>query len=99
MKNHTKTKFKKLIETMVRRELRKLRLSENTDSGLYVIPSTPADLRKLEKWLSGSVYQAEINARENYAYFPEKTGLIDALEKDLTEEFDTFGISARFERA
>ncbi len=69
------------------------------ETGLNVIPSTPADFKKLEKWLNDSIYTAEvkIEGKQGYFFFPEEKENYDSLETELGKEFNKAKISARFE--
>ena len=68
-------------------------LKESKDSALMVTPSTDKDFKALKKWLDKSDCFAEVE--KGYFIFPEED--LDALEMELTKDFDKAGISASFE--
>jgi nicotinamide mononucleotide adenylyltransferase len=93
-------KLGKLIQTLNVKDVTLVFESKSlTETGLNVIPSTPADFKKLEKWLNDSIYTAEvkIEGKQGYFFFPEEKENYDSLEAELDKEFNKAKISARFE--
>jgi len=83
------------LKAIIKEEIQKL--NEERDTGLYVIASSPQDNKKIQRWMDKSDYSAEYDARENYWVFYEDESTYDALETELTKEFNKHNISARFE--
>lgn len=71
--------------------------SDFTGPGLVVTGRTPIDNNTIKDIIEDHQFIGYWNAREGYWFFPEEPETLDALEKELSATFDTFGIDARFE--
>lgn len=65
--------------------------------GLVVTGRTPLDNENIKDVIEDHSYMGIWNSREGYWFFPEEPETLDALEDELTDSFNTYGISARFE--
>lgn len=78
------------------KELLKQTLTES-QTGLWVTPSTQSDFEKIKRWLSRSSYYAEPDYKSKSYFFPEEKSAYGQLEMDLDNEFNQIGISVRYE--
>lgn len=78
------------------KELLKQKLTES-QTGLWVTPSTNSDFEKIRRWLRSSSYYAEENREYGSFFFPEEKSAYDDLELALNDEFNNLGISVRYE--
>jgi hypothetical protein len=65
--------------------------------GLVVTGRTPLDNNAIADMLDETDLYGVWNGREGYWFFPEDEETLDALEMELSREFDRRGIDARFE--
>jgi hypothetical protein len=65
-------------------------------TGLIVVGNTQLDNNEISNMLDETDYYGVWN-REGYWFFPENEETLDPLEMELSKEFDSRGINARFE--
>ena len=54
-----------------------------SETGLFVYPSTQTDFIRLNRWLNKSSHYAEVDKRNQRLFFPENPSGYDSLEEKL----------------
>lgn len=87
------------LRQIIKEEVR-LQITENkfNGPGLVVIGLKYTDDNRLQKFIDDKKYYGGIwNSRENYAFFPLRPDMLDALKSELSKTFKKMGIKAGFE--